>query len=986
MNRKRTPLVGIHYLILAICIMMMGSAGFAQTQDKTTVKGMVVDAVGNPVPGATIMVIGTTSGTISDPDGNFTLECSPNDTLSFSFIGYGTVIRNVQPGQALNITLVEDIATLNEVVVVGYGTMRKSDLTGSITSLSSEDLNKGVITTTEQVLQGKVAGLTVIKGSGDPTEGATMRLRGGTSLSASSSPLIVIDGIPGADINSVQASDIESIDVLKDASAAAIYGSRGANGVIIITTNKPGKGKKVEYSNYFSFGKQANYLDLLSADEWRQKVEERGNTKAVDFGGDTDWQKEITQNSFSQSHTIAFSNSNEDGGYRASVSYLDNEGIIKTSNLKRLGASISGYSYGFNEKLRIDVGMHSTFDEYTPVDVVYGNAYMNNPTAPVYDSTGAYFQTGNNEAINPVEILNNATHDNSKKRILGYAKAELEILNDLKAVVNTSYQYVTNQEQLYYPTYSKYGEADNGYGRRALNDATDLQLETYLTYNKELGDHRINVMGGYSYLDQTYEGFSSQRRDFGTDLFLYNNLQAGLDVRPDDVNSYKGNSKLISFFGRANYSFNGKYIVTGTLRNDGSSKFGKNNKWGLFPSVALGWKISDEAFMDFSSAWLNNMKLRGGYGVTGSQEAIDPYNSLPLLGTTGGKYFDPASGTWKASYMPVQNQNPDLKWETTTQLNFGVDVSIFNKLSATLDLYNKLTSDLIFTYGVPQPPNLYHETLANVGDLSNKGVELSLNWNIVQTGDLRWDLNLSMAKNIMKIEKLSGEKYETDAVPSGSLHNIRGMSNEYSQTIREGYAVGTFWGQECSGIDTNGIFLNANGDPLKSLIGDSLKTDLGNPQPKFSLGLSTSLTYKNFDFSVSTYGLFGQKVLNATAMALNDASRFPQYNVQPKMFDEGIESSATFSDYWIEDASFFRLQSLTLGYTFKFKDIGIEKLRLYVTGENLFVITKYSGLDPEIRIEEQVNGKMNGLRSPGIDWFNVYPRPRTITIGLSCNF
>jgi len=979
----------MYLMLLSLGFVAINTPVFAQTGQNITIKGTVVDNAGIAIPGATILVKGTNNGTISDIDGNFSLDCKTNDIISISFIGYLTIENTVQANQTINAILIEDIAKLDEVVVVGYGTMRKSDLTGSISSLSAEDLNKGVITTTEQVLQGKVAGLTVIKGSGDPTEGATMRLRGGTSLIASSTPLVVIDGIPGVDINSVQASDIESIDVLKDASAAAIYGSRGANGVILITTTKAGKGKHVEYSNFFSVGKQAKYLDLLTANAWREKVEETNNTKAVDFEGDTDWQKEITQTSFTQSHNIAFSNSAENGGYRASLSYLDNEGIILTSNLKRLGASISAYTYGFNDKLKIDMGIHSTFDEYTPVDGVYGNAYMINPTAPVYDSTGAFFQTGDNEAINPVEILKNATHDNSKKRILGYAKAELEIFSDLKGVVNSSYEFNTTQERLYYPTYSKYGASDKGYGRRALNEYSNLQLETYLNYDKELaGGHRINIMGGYSYLDNTYEGFSSQRREFDTDLFLYNNLQSGIDVRSDDVGSYKGNSKLISFFGRANYSFNGKYILTGTIRRDGSSKFGKNNKWGIFPSAAIAWKISDEAFMNFASNWLSYAKIRAGYGVTGSQEALAPYQSLQLLGTEGGKYYDPESQSWKTSYMPIQNANPDLKWETTAQSNFGIDVSIANRISATLDLYKKITSDLLFTYAVPQPPNLYNETTANVGDLSNKGIELSLNYDIIKNSDFQWNVNLSLAKNTMKIDKLSGDLYETDAVPSGSLHGIRGMSNEYSQTIREGYAVGTFWGQECTGIDIDGNYLNVNGDILKSLSGDSLKTNLGNAQPKLSLGLSTGGSYKNFDFSISTYGLFGQKVLNATAMSLNDASRFPQYNVQPKMFEDSITAGATFSSYWIEDASFFRIQSLTLGYTFKFKDIGISKLRLYASGENLMVITKYSGLDPEIKIEEYdpEQGRVNSLKSPGIDWFNVYPRPRTFTIGLSCTF
>lgn len=954
------------------------------------IKGRVTAADNQePLPGVNIIVKGTTTGTVTNMNGEYEIVVpSPEAVLVFQYVGYLTEEIPVGEQTMVNMQLVIDVIQLGDVVVVGYGTMRKQDLTGSISSVSSEALHKGVITTTEQMLQGKVAGLTVIKGSGDPTEGATMRLRGGTSLSAGSSPLVVVDGIPGVDINTIQPSDIQTIDVLKDASAAAIYGSRGANGVVIITTNRPGKGRRVEYNGYAAYGEPSNYLDLLTADEWRQKVVEYNKTRAIDWGSDTDWQKEISQNSVSHSHTLSFSNTGEDGGYKASITYMNNEGIIKTSYLRRLGASLSGFTYGLNNKLKLDFGMHTAFDEYNPVNrAVFERAYNVNPTAPVLDSTGAYFQTEGNIAENPVEILMNVNNDNTNKRLLGYAKAELELVKGLKAIVNASYEYHSHQGRYYLPTYSRFGTTDGGYANRSVGDYTNLQLETYLTYEKELLEsHRINVMGGYSYLDNTYEGFFAQRRTFDTDLFSYNNLGAGLDTRSDDVSSYRGNAKLISFFGRANYSYRGRYILTATLRRDGSSRFGKNNKWGLFPSVAGAWRISDEAFLSSASGWLTLFKLRAGYGITGSQEAIGEYTTLALLGIEGGKYYDPETETWKIAFVPIQNENPDLKWETTIQTNIGFDIGLFNKVAATIDIYRKLTSDLLFTYSVPMPPNLYNETLANVGELSNKGVELTVSWNVMQRHDLNWDINLTMAKNIMKIEKLSEGLYETDAVQSGSLHGLRGMSNQYAQTIREGYAVGTFWGQECAGLNEKGKFLDVNGNVMEKA--DSLNKDLGNPQPKLSLGFSTSVTYKNFDLSVSAYGLFGQKVLNATAMSMNDQTRFPALNVPLTMFNDSITSAPTFSSYWIENASFFRLQSVTLGYSFHLKKIGIDRLRLYVMGENLFVITPYTGLDPEIRIEEYdaSTGKMDALKNPGIDRYDIYPRPRTITIGLNLVF
>lgn len=987
--KENAYLKNIQSLIVAISLMLISGTAYAQVKP-VSVDGLVTSSEGDALPGASVIVKGTNNGVVTNLDGKFTIECMPTDTLVVSFVGYLSEEIGVVEGQPIEVVLLEDFTKLGEVVVVGYGTMRKKDITGSISTVSADELHQGVITTTEQALQGRVAGLTVLKGSGDPTSGATMRLRGGTSLSASSSPLVVVDGIPNIDINTIQPGDIESVDVLKDASAAAIYGSQAANGVIMITTKRPKKGGQIEYSSFVAFSKPANYIDVLSADDWRNKVIEEDATSAIDFGSDTDWQKEITQNAISYSHNLSFSNSNEGSGYRAAISYLNNEGVVMTSKLERIGASLTAYTTGLDDKLRLDIGMHSTYDQYNPIDYsVFERALNLNPTAPVKDEDGNYFQVDGTNTENPVEILKNRHDDQTRKRILGFAKADLEIIEGLNATLNTSYDYGTHQGRFYLPSDSRYGQGEMGYGNRSLGDNQKLQLETYITYAKEhLSGHRYSIMAGYSYSDNTYEGFGSERRGFDTDLFLYNNLQAGQDYRAPDVYSYKGKSTLISFFGRVNYSYNGKYSMIATLRRDGSSKFGENNKWGTFPSVSAAWTISEEEFMSSTSGWLNFIKLRGGYGITGSQNAIDPYNAIALWGANPdlGKYYDPSTESWKTAYGPAQNPNEDLKWEQTAQSNIGIDFSLFNKLSSTIEVYNKKTSDLIYTYYVSSTEYIYPTILANVGEMSNKGYEFSLDWKVLNKGDFSWNINLTMAQNDMKIEKLSDNEFGTGPIPSGSLHGIRGMSGQYSQTIREGYAVGTFWGQESSGISEDGEFLNVNGDVL-DVSNDSLNTDLGNAQATFTLGLSTGLTYKNFDFSIATYGMFGQKVLNATAMAVNDGTRFPSQNVTNVVFDENISSGSTYSSYWVEDASFFRLQSMTLGYTFHFNK-SVDRLRLYATGENLFVLTKYSGLDPEINIERYDNstGKMDALSNPGIDRFDVYPRARTFSLGLSLSF
>ena len=957
----------------------------AQQPETIQVKGTVLDAAGQPLTGATIVVEGTTTGTVADIDGNFAIECPKGGVLSFSFMGYKGQQVTVTTATTLNITLEEDIVALEEaiIVAVGYGTMRKSDLTGAISSVSSEKFKKGIVSSSEQLLQGKVAGLTVIQGSGDPATGSSLRLRGGTSLQAGNNPLIVVDGIPGVDFNSVQPSEIVSIDILKDASAAAIYGSRGANGVIIVTTNRAEKGMIAEYSGYVAFGTVANHLDLLSANQWRAYVRDTNDLGAVDYGADTDWQRELEQTSLSHSHSLAFSNAGEKGGYRVSLNYLYNDGIIKTSHLDRLGGSISGFQNIWKDRLKIEAGIHTNFDRWTPIDnAIFERSYNVNPTIPVFDENGDYTEISGTAYENPVEMNTNRTAENARHRFLGFVKADLEIVKGLKGVVNLSYEYNSAQYNYYLPSYSYSGRTIKGYASKSLNDYRNLQLETYLNYSKTFASaHNLGLMAGYSYLNNLYWGFQAQNRGFDTDLFLYNSLQSGLDLQAGDVSSYKGEATLVSFFGRLNYSYKGRYMLTATLRQDGSSRFGENHKWGLFPSASVAWRISDEAFMQGMSHWVSNVKLRAGYGVTGNQDGIGEYKSLSIMGAGEDKYYDAISDSWKQGYAIVQNPNPDLKWESTSQINAGLDFTILNRVFGTLDVYYKYTTDLLYVYQVPQPPNLYPTTMANVGDLSNKGIELTLNANLLNKADFSWDMNLALAHNKQKIEKLSDEQYKTDAVQTGDLHNLRGMSNQFAQVIKEGYPVGTFWGPEFGSFSSDGKYLDVDSNRINPDAGkypDSLNKYIGDVQPKLSFGLGTTLTYGRFDLDIATYGMIGEKVLNATAMSMADPTRLPSTNVTDEFLTLGITDDPTYSSYWIEDASFFRLQSVTLGYKFKAAKLGLNNLRLYVTGENLFVITGYSGVDPEIDID--------GLEHPGIDMFNYYPKPRTIIIGLNIAF
>lgn len=937
-------------------------------QEKKLVRGTVYDTSGMVLTGASILEVGTQNGTSTDVDGKFVIEVSIGNSIAISYIGSVKQTLVVSAATAaLEVRLLDDTYMLDAVTVVsvGYGTMKKSDLTGAISSVSADNLVKGVISSTQQVLQGKVAGLTVVRDSGDPSAGASLRLRGGTSLTASNNPLVVVDGIAGVDINIVQPADIETIDVLKDASATAIYGSRGANGVIIITTKAGTKGVSVVYNGFSSAGQASNHLDMLSANQWRGYVRDNNIEDAIDYGGNTNWQKELERTAISQTHTLSISSGKKDGGFRSSLSYLDNQGVIKNSGLERLSANLNAYQFVLDKAIKFDMGLFANIDKWSPMDYrIFERAFNLNPTIPVYDGNGDFTSVGGTLYENPVEILTNRTADNQRHRLLGYFKTEVKFSKNFKAVANASLEHNATKGNTYKPSYAVLeGRTEDGYAQKTYGESTASQIETYLNYDKVLGKNSINGMVGYSYLENIYEGFGAQRSGFVTDLFSYNNLGAGYNYRLGDVYSYKGKSNLTSVYARANYSYDSKYMATATIRKDGSSRFGENNKWGAFPSGSVAWRISSEEFMNSSKNWLSNLKLRVGYGVTGNQEGIGEYKSLSILGVGGDSYYDSATDSWSLAYSPKQNPNPDLKWESTEQINIGLDFSFFKNITGSIEWYSKYTRDLLYTYEVPQPPYLVGTMLANVGELSNQGLELTLNATIIKSDKFSWDANLTMAHNSQKIEKLSNPAYNTDVIFSGSLHGLSGMSNQYSQIIAEGYPVGTFWGYESSGLDDNGAFILS-----------SEKTALGNVQPDLTLGVGMNFTYGDFDLGITGYGMFGQEVLNATSMMLNDPNRLTSYNVPDAFLTSNISSGPTFSSYWIEDGSFFRIQTVSFGYTVPLKLKG-SKLRLFFLGENLAVFTKYTGVDPEVNL--------TGLDNPGMDRFNNYPRPTTLSVGLN---
>lgn len=954
----------------------------AQGQNKR-VNGTVVSTTGEPLIGVVVGVEGTTNATITDLDGKFELQVSPTaKDLAVSFIGM--IKKTVPIGSGVNlwIELEDDTVILDEVVAVGYGNMRKKDLSGSITNVTDKDFNKGVVTSAEQLIKGHVAGLVITQPGGDPTQDVTMRLRGSTSLVGGNAPLVVIDGVPGVSMNSVAPQDIESISVLKDASAAAIYGARSANGVIMITTKRGKEGQSsVSYNGFYAVENTSNRLDLLTADQWRQWVKEydTGN-KARDFGSSTDWQDEVYRTGYSQNHNLSLTGGTSTSNYRASINFLDRKGVIRTSELQRLTGNVAIEQTALDGKLKFSVNLNGTVEDYTkiPVDIFSYIPNMN-PTMPVYNDDGSFYETDGHLVYNPVAALKETTSENKRTIFLGRMQVDYKFLDMFTASVNGSMNRSNLTNGYYESRKSRTAGPGGGFARRESSLDDSKLFESMLALDKTFGMHKINAVMGYSYQEFMSEYMRAQNRKFDTDAFGYNNLGAGNDFRAGDVASNKNSSKLISFYGRANYVFAGKYIATATIRRDGSSKFGDNRKWGTFPSASVAWRITEENFMkDVSFA--DDLKMRVSYGITGN-EAIGNYKSRPLYGTAGYFYDD---GNYYLQYTPTQNHNPNLKWEQTAQFDVGLDYFLFNgKLRGSIDYYVKTTSDLLYEYRVPTPPYHYDRMMANVGKVENRGIEISLESTIIDRRNFKWNMGLNFAKNKNMIKSLSNDQFNFDYIllEEWALNGIK----EPPIILQAGHPMGTFYGAKYIGKDENGIFQYQDANGNKTFLPkEEDKTYIGDAQPDFTLNMTNSFDYKNFSLSFMLRGVFGHDIVNSTAIYLDDISRMPSGNVLESALDKA-KQDVVYSSYYVEDGSFVRLEYLTLGYDFKLSPKSkIKNLRLSATANNLFVITGYSGLDPEVKSDMQPG--VTPARLPGIDARNYYPKTRSFSLGLNISF
>ncbi len=987
LNLKQGTQKAMFFVFFLLCSTVM----LAQNK----VSGTVLDATGEPLIGVSVLEAGTNNGVVTDYDGNFALTVKQGAKLTFSYVGYTP--KTLTAVNSMKVTLEEDNKVLNEVVVVGYGTMRRKDVTSSITTVKAEDLNRGVFTDPGQMLQGKVPGL-VISSTADPNGGATITLRGASTLrSGAMSPYYVIDGIPGVDPSTVAPDDIESIDVLRDATATAIYGSKAANGVIIITTKKGAEEKtNVTYNGYVAFDHILKKYDVATAAELRDYASKNG-VALKDGGANTNWQDEVLRTGISHNHNLSISGGNGRTSYMVSGNLMKRQGIIKETGMDRFNVRSLISTKLLKDRLSISMGLNAMYGKHFGVptgdkgaSVLDAMNYFS-PTNPIKNADGSWSTGAGSKNYNPLALMYEDTSETIWKRNQFIGKATLEILKGLLWNVNYSWSN-------YQSTYSGYNTRNsqiegignkNGQASRNTYFGHEQTFETYLNYGFTAGKHKVDLMAGYSWEQKkNNDGFGLTVEGYYNDNLKWYNMsyaQTILGVQNSVASGYVENVKNISFYGRANYSFDGRYMLQATIRRDGSSVFGKNNRWGTFPSISGAWNITEEAFMKNQNLF-SNLKLRAGYGVSGNAMGFDVYSSYVTYGATGTFVYD---GKTYRTYGATKNANPDLKWETTSMLNVGLDFGFMkNRINGTIEVYNKKTKDLIWGYPVPTTQYVYGWMDANVGEMTNKGIEFTINIDAIRTKDFNWMTTINLSHNKNTVDKMQNDQFHTTNLTQGDP-DVAGVSaNGWTQRIMEGESIGTFYTYQYAGT-VNGrseyYVLDENGNKTGETTNNPGLKDraiTGCAQPKLTAGWNNSFSYKNWNLNAFITGVFGNDVYNSPRAHYTSAQMFSDGKNVLKEFlsnPAGDASGSLPSDRFIEKGTYVRLQSLSLSYTFRncFNN-WIQDLTLYGTANNLLTITNYKGLDPEVNL---------GGIDPGIDYrWSRYPHARTFMVGVKINF
>lgn len=985
MNKKNTNYIG-WFMCIALLLFLQVD-GYAQH----SVSGTVTEADSEePLGGVNILIKGTTQGTSTNADGTYSISVpSASDTLIFSFVGFVTQQVPINGRSTIDIALVPGSLIGEDIVVLGYGFQRREDVTSAVSSVNSEDFLQASPQDAASLIKGKISGLVLSTPEGDPTGETEISLRGATTLTQNADPLVLVDGVPG-ELNTVAPENIQSISVLKDGSAAAIYGSRGSNGVILITTqNHTGaQAATINYQGYVNVQQIVERPDMMTGEEYRNAIEEN-NLLSQDFGFNTNWMDQVLRDPASHNHTLTLSGGDSQTNYSASLNYRFAEGIIITSNNEDLRGRVNVRHSMYDDRLVAGVNLNYRIQNFaTFSDEAWYQAISRNPTDRVRDENENWQErTGGLRYYNPMPILMETDGETEVRDLRLSASLDWEPIDNLSLRVLGSSNRISsiNGYAESYQHFSTTFNNLNGFASRSTGSDTDNLLELTGNWQHDLDRHSFNLLAGYSWQEVTEEGFFASNREFPSDLFTYNNLESGLGLQEGlaGINSDFESYKLIGFFSRMNYDFDDRFILMGSLRYEGNSRFGADHEWGWFPAVSVGWRISNEAFMQ-DVGFINELKLRAGFGVTG----IPPDDSYQSLASFSFEDFFFNGGQWLRGIEPSRNANPDLKWERKEEINLGMDFSVLdNRLSGSIDLYRRNTKDLLFEYDVPSPPFLFDQILANVGELENEGIEVALEYNAIQSSDLSWTTGITYSTNRNELVSLSNELYQTENnfINAGFIGESVQLP---SHRIFVGGEIGNFYGYKAIDIDEDGLWIieGQDGSPTPYFeIDEDDRQILGNGVPDHNLSWNNSVRYKNFDLGVYIRGAFGFQLLNEHRLYYENPAQAPERglnllsNAFHEVFDKRVLGNEwTYVDYYIEDGDYIKIDNVTLGYTFDVSQLNIiSNARIYASAQNLFTFTGYDGLDPEVRV--------SGL-TPGYDQRDRYPTTRTFTIGVDLTF
>lgn len=989
--------------IQSLFLLLFLMTGFQiMSAQQISITGTVTDTTGEPLLGVSVTVPGTPTGVSTDLDGKFSINADAKGKLKFSYVGYQAVEEPINNRKVINVVMEENAEVLSEVVVIGYGTMDKKELTSAISHVSEKDFLTVSSPDPKMLIQGKVPGVSITNtGAGDPNNMAGIQIRGVSSRSAGLGPLIVIDGVPGGDLSNVNVNDIASFDILKDGAASAIYGTRGSNGVVVVTTKKGSKDGAVHtsYSATLSWDKAKKELDIMSAQDYRD-VRLGWGDRGVDLGGNLDWLDAVTRTGFAMQHTLTISGGNENSNYRVTADYRDANGIDLRSNREEYGAraSVMHTTKGGLFTISMNVAPRIIYRDASDWSV-FKDALEANPTTPLMDPNDPskyYDFFGQITGSNPVERQKLET-DHADTKLLDWDGTVRLNLLPLLAKDGSSIHHLTTQIMFADHQYSHDNtwfrpststqaihNGHEGEGSRSYSKGRTFMVEWLTNYNARFADkHNVKGMVGYSYQYERYSGFNAENKDFPNDGLGADNLGSGEWAKEEGqvmMGSYKNDCKLISFFGRVSYDYDGKYLFTASLRHEGSSKFGKNHKWGNFPAVSAGWRISQENFMK-DITWIDDLKIRGDYGVTGNQD-FGSYNSISTMSGFGDYYYN---GKYFQVWGPGNNVNPDLKWEKGKNWNIGLDFSVLNnRIYGSLNYFNRRQQDLLGNYTVPVPPNIHNETFVNVGTMKNSGFEFDLNFNVVDTKDFSYSFGVIGSTMSNKFVDFSNSEYV-----GRDYDNRVSTSDPYPyytlQRIEKGQSVGNFHMWRYAGISSEGEWLvyDKDGDIIRaSQATDDDRCIVGNGMPKFTMSTTHNFRYRNFDLALFFRGAFDYDIFNIHDFyyGTRNFAGNQLKKAYGKNFDISPNATTVVSDYFLERGDYFKLDMITLGYTLRLPQCRfLDRVRVYGSVKNVFTLTKFSGVDP-------TSYDVNGLEPGATGSRSYYPQTRQFIAGVQIDF